>query len=113
MGDFSFKNIKQCKLSVKYLTLLSLCFFVINCSSISPKITRNPSPVRVSENAININTASLAELEKLPHIGAKTAEKIVEYREQFGKFRRPEHLLLVGGISDKRFRKMRSMIKVK
>lgn len=113
MSRFSYKIIKQCKLLVKYLTLLMLSCFAVNCSSVSPKTIQNSAPIIVSENAININIASSAELEKLPHIGAKTAEKIIEYRERFGEFRRPEHLLLVGGISDKRFRKMRSMIKVK
>lgn len=66
----------------------------------------------ISKSAININTASAKEIEKLPNIGAKTARKIVEHREKFGKFRKPEYLLLVGGISDKRFREMRALIKV-
>lgn len=61
---------------------------------------------------ININTASAAELEKLPHIGAKTAQAIVEYREKFGGFRKPEHLLLIQGISDEKFREVKSLIKV-
>ncbi len=112
MSVFSFKKVKQCKLCVKYLTLLSLCFLAINCSSNSPKFVQNSSPIIVSENAININKATSEELEKLPYIGAKTATKIIEHRERFGEFRRPEHLLLVGGISDKRFRNMRNMIKV-
>lgn len=68
--------------------------------------------VQVAENAININTASAAELEKLPHIGKKTAENIVAHREKYGKFRTPEHLLLVRRISDKHFREMRNLIKV-
>jgi competence protein ComEA len=60
---------------------------------------------------ININTASVETLEKLPHIGAKTAQEIVAHREKFGKFRKPEYLMLVRGISDKKFREMRSLIK--
>lgn len=113
MGNFSVKNVGQCEFFVKYLILLSLCIFVLNCSSNSPKIVQNPAPIEISENAININKANSEELQKLPHIGAKTAEKIIAHREKFGDFRRPEHLLLVAGISDKRFRNMRSMIKVK
>jgi competence protein ComEA len=65
----------------------------------------------IAENAININTATVAELEKLPNVGAKLAEKIVEHREKYGNFRKPEHLLLVQGISDERFRRMRNLIK--
>lgn len=113
MGDFSVKNIRRYEFFVKYLILLSLCFFAINCSIDSPKFIQNSAPIEISENAININKANLEELQKLPHVGAKTAEKIIIHREKFGDFRRPEHLLLVTGISDKRFRNMRSMIKVK
>ena len=65
----------------------------------------------MSENAVNINTASLEELQKIPNIGAKTAVKIIEYREKFGGFRKPEHLLLIDRISDVRFREMRSLVK--
>jgi competence protein ComEA len=65
----------------------------------------------ISENAVNLNTASVEELEKLPHIGAETARKIVEHREKFGKFRRAEHLILVDGISDKKFREIRNFVK--
>lgn len=113
MSLFSFKKVKQCKLYVKYLTLLSLCFFSLNCATNSPKFFQNSEQIKVSENAVNINTASVAELKKLPHVGAKTAAKIIEHRKRFGDFRRPAHLLLVTGISDQRFRNMRSMIKVK
>ncbi len=66
----------------------------------------------VSENAININTASVKELERLPHVGAKLAQTIAEHREKFGRFRKAEFLLLVDGISDNRFREIRSLIKV-
>ncbi len=113
MRWFSIKIIKQCKLFVKCLALLSLCFFIANCSNNTPVISQKGEPVAISENAININLANTEELEKLPYVGAKTAKKIVEHREKFGDFRRPEHLLLVSGISDKRFREMRSMITVK
>ena len=61
---------------------------------------------------VNINTASTGELEKLPGIGKVMAERIVAHREQFGRFRRAEHLLLVRGISDRKFREMRPLIVV-
>jgi len=61
---------------------------------------------------ININTASARELEKLPGIGKGFAQRIVEHREKYGPFRRPEHLLMVRGLSDKRFRALRDLITV-
>lgn len=66
----------------------------------------------IAENAVNINTASVAELEKLPNVGIKTAQKIVEHREKYGRFRKPEHLILVSGISDRRFRELQSFVKI-
>jgi competence ComEA-like helix-hairpin-helix protein len=61
---------------------------------------------------ININTAPAAELEKLPGIGKGLAERIIEHRERFGPFRRTEHLIIVRGISDRRFRALRDLITV-
>ena len=59
---------------------------------------------------ININTASVEELEKLPGIGKALAARIVEHRENYGPFRKPEHLMVVPGISDRKFRTMRDLI---
>jgi competence ComEA-like helix-hairpin-helix protein len=61
---------------------------------------------------ININTATANELETLPGIGKGLAARIVEHRERHGPFRRPEHLIIVRGISDKRFRGLRELITV-
>ncbi|SRR5690348_14818069 len=65
-----------------------------------------------SPNAININTASADDLTRIPHIGEKVAAKIIEYREVNGPFRRVEHLMLIQGISDARFRKIRPLVRV-
>jgi competence ComEA-like helix-hairpin-helix protein len=61
---------------------------------------------------LNINMASAVELEKLPGIGKALAARIIEHREQYGRFRRAEHLLMVRGISEPRFRAMRALITV-
>ena len=62
-------------------------------------------------SAININTATADELEKLPHIGRKTAEAIIQFRTDNGAFRRPEHLMQIRGISEKRFLEIRDLIR--
>jgi len=61
---------------------------------------------------ININTASAPELESLPGVGRGIAERIVAHRQQYGPFRRAEHLMMVRGISDRKFRQLRAMIVV-
>jgi competence ComEA-like helix-hairpin-helix protein len=63
------------------------------------------------QNAININTATADELDRLPHVGRKTAEKVIQFREQNGPFRRVEHIMQIRGISEKRFAEIRQYIK--
>ena len=58
----------------------------------------------------NINDATPEELERLPGIGPALAARIVEHRERYGRFRRAEHLLLVRGISERRFRQLRPYV---
>ena len=56
---------------------------------------------------VSLNEASREELETLPGIGPGLATRIVEHRERHGRFRRAEHLLLVRGISERRFLELR------
>lgn len=61
---------------------------------------------------ININTASATELEKLPRIGPKMAQRIITYRTQHGPFRRKEDLMKVKGIGKKTFEKLKDLITI-
>jgi competence protein ComEA len=61
---------------------------------------------------VNINVAGASELEKLPGVGKVIAERIISYRVKYGPFRRVEHLMMVHGVSDNKFREMRSLIVV-
>jgi competence protein ComEA len=63
-------------------------------------------------SAININTAASADLEKLPGIGPKTAERIVEYRQKNGPFKKIEELMNVRGVGEKNFLKLKDMVNV-
>lgn len=62
-------------------------------------------------NRVDINHASAEELEKLPQIGKELARRIIEYRERNGAFRRTEHLILVCGMTDKKFRELKNLVK--
>jgi competence protein ComEA len=59
---------------------------------------------------ININTASIEELQTLSGIGQKRAEVIVQYREENGPFKRIEDILDVSGIGEKMFEKIKDHI---
>ena len=77
-----------------------------------PGTSLQPSSNRESPQRLNLNTSSANELETLPGIGKGLAERIVEHRARYGPFRRPEHLIVVRGISDRRFRALRDLIRV-
>ena len=61
---------------------------------------------------LNVNTASAAELETLPHIGPTTAQRIVEYRETYGPFESTEELLDVTGIGEATFAEIKDLVTV-
>ena len=100
------------RFSIKLLALLVLSFLFVSCNTKETQQDLTTENKIKAENAVNINTATAEELEKLPNIGAKLAQNIIEYRERYGRFRRAENLILVQGISDKRFREMQNLIKV-
>ena len=63
-------------------------------------------------SVININTASATALEALPGIGAKTAARIVEYRQRNGPFKKVEELMNIRGVGEKSFLKLKPQITV-
>jgi len=61
---------------------------------------------------INLNTATVQDLTKLPRIGEKVAQRIVEYRTKHGGFKKTEELMNVKGIGEKTFDKMREHLSI-
>ena len=59
---------------------------------------------------VNINTATLNELEGLPNVGPATAKAIVDYREKNGKFKKTTDLMKITGIKQKTFEKLKDFI---
>ena len=76
--------------------------------------TQSPAPAAAAPStpAINLNTATLEQLETLPGIGRKTAERILEYRTKSGSFKRIEELMNVKGIGEKSFLKLKPLVVV-
>jgi competence protein ComEA len=64
----------------------------------------------LAQARVSINRATREELERLPGIGRALAARIVEHRERHGLFRRPEHLIIVRGFGERRFRELRGLI---
>jgi competence ComEA-like helix-hairpin-helix protein len=76
--------------------------------TLPPARGNKPAPAQL----IDINRATREELERLPGIGEGFATRIVEHRARYGAFRRAEHLLMVRGISERRFERLRPYITV-
>ena len=65
-----------------------------------------------SGEPMDLNQASAAQLESLPGIGAVTAERIIEYRQEHGGFKKTEELMNVRGIGERSFLKLRPLVTV-
>ncbi len=66
-----------------------------------------PDPENDFQGIVNINTASVDELCKLPGIGEKIAERIIEYRDSIDGFESVDELKNVEGIGDSKFNKIK------
>ena len=67
---------------------------------------------KVIDQKININTASAAELQQLPRIGEKVAQRIIDFREKHGNFQKIEEIMKVKGIGEKMFTSLKELITV-
>lgn len=76
-------------------------------------IEENAVPSNNSIQTININKATEKEFETLPGIGPSLASKIIEYRNQNGKFESIEDIKNVNGIGDNKYEKIKDLITVK
>jgi competence protein ComEA len=61
---------------------------------------------------VNINTASLEELQKLPRIGPQIAQRILDFRKENGNFKKTEDIMKVRGIGEKVYEQLKDMITV-
>jgi competence ComEA-like helix-hairpin-helix protein len=61
---------------------------------------------------IDLNSATIEQLQQLPGVGLATAKAIVKFREKSGPFRRVEDLLAIRGISKQRLEKIRPYVTI-
>jgi competence protein ComEA len=69
-------------------------------------------PAATASATVNLNTATAAQLESLPGIGAATAKRIIEHRQKTGGFKKVEELMNVKGIGEKSFLKLKALVTV-
>lgn len=71
-----------------------------------------PAAAPARSTTVDLNTASVADLERLPGIGRRTAERIVEHRQKNGGFKKIEELMNVKGVGEKSFLRLKPLITV-
>ena len=94
------------------VVLMALALTVPVGAAQQPTTERPPAAKATMASPINLNTATVAQLESLPGIGARTAERIVEYRQKNGSFKKVEELMNVQGVGEKSFLKLKPLITV-
>ena len=94
-----------------FSTALALGTLLTIGSPVIASTLQKPAPV-AERATLNLNAATLDQLETLPGIGRKVAERIVEYRTKSGGFKKIEELMNVKGIGEKSFLKMKPLISV-
>jgi competence ComEA-like helix-hairpin-helix protein len=94
-----------------FRVILILIMFALTACCTKRVVYEERTTAIPAPDAINVNTATVAELDKLPHVGRKTTESIVQFRNENGPFRRPEILMEIHGISEKRFLEIRQYVR--
>jgi competence protein ComEA len=101
---------------MKRLIVILVAVASLTCT-VSPLLAAEPvSTTSATKEAApvagltNINTASAAEIEKLPGVGKKSAAAIVAYRTEKGKFKTAKDLLKVKGIGKKTVEKIQNLV---
>lgn len=93
---------------VDLMLVLGIVFIVIGIGlnlrgQEKPKVEVIKKEIKVENRTVNINTATMAELDTLPGIGPVTAQKIVDYRSSYGGFTKIEDIQKVSGIGPKKY----------
>lgn len=68
--------------------------------------------ITLNNSTININTASLGELDTLPGIGPALAQRIIDYRQANGGFKTTEEIKNVSGIGEKKYESIKDLISI-
>lgn len=94
---------------IKIACVLVLCLGMA-ISSVSVLAQKNsPSP---AAEKINLNSATIEQLQALPGIGPAIAKSIIEHRTKVGRFNRIEEIINIKGVGEKKFQKIKDRLVV-
>ena len=92
--------------------LTAFAFVLILGAATAAQEGRKPASPAPQPPAVNLNPANASQLEGLPGIGKSVAERIIEYRQKNGGFKKVEDLMNVRGIGEKSFLKLKPLVMV-
>ena len=85
---------------MKKCVLAGLLMSALLTAAVPDALAQQPATMTKAAT-IDLNSASVSDLESLPGVGRRTAERIVEYRQKNGSFKKIEELMNVKGIGEK------------
>jgi comEA protein len=100
-------NMTKTKKMLALMVILTVTLF----STVSLYSVEKPAAAN-GNKLVNINTADAGQLVKLPQIGVKMAQRILDFRKSNGNFKRTQDLMKVKGIGEKVFAKLQPLITI-
>ncbi|HYK91700.1 MAG TPA: helix-hairpin-helix domain-containing protein [Acidobacteriota bacterium] len=97
---------KAKKMNVAWAVILCLGLLLTPVAALAQK------GKSASTEKVNLNTATIEQLQTLPGIGPAMARRVIEYRTKVGKFTKIEEIINVKGIGEKRFQKIKDRLAV-
>ena len=89
-----------------------VALFLVGATDVGSAQKSGGKAAAAAPAVVNLNTATATQIATLPGIGEKAAERIIEYREKNGGFKKIEELMNVKGIGEKSFLKLKPLITV-
>ena len=95
------------------IMMAAIAAIALSATALSAQ-TKAPAPKTTAPAAapVNLNTATAEQLATIPGVGPKMAERIIDYRQKNGGFKKVEDLMNVSGVGEKSFLKMKPLITV-
>jgi competence protein ComEA len=81
-------------------------------TSVTAQDARGSTASSAAKIVVNLNSATADQLASLPGIGERTAQRIIEYRQKNGPFKKAEDLMNIQGIGEKSFLRLKDLVTV-
>jgi competence protein ComEA len=92
--------------------LVAVCLSAASTAASAQSKAPSGKAAAAPAGVVNLNTATASQIATLPGIGETAAERIIEYRDKNGGFKKVEELMNVKGIGEKSFLKLKPLVTV-